>query len=250
MNSQAIVDSILDFERRKAKYPPVARLLEEVYGPLAWEEGQSAMDELVSCILSQNTNDANRDRGFAALKARYSDWESVASAPTDDVIETIRPAGLANQKGPRIQQILRTIEAERGAYEIEFLRDLPIDEAKAWLTGLDGVGPKTAAIVLCFAFNRPAFPVDTHIHRVGMRIGFLPPKITADRAHPVMEAIVPDEAHYAFHIHLIRHGRDTCTARRAYCERCPLTAHCDYYAALTAATQRSDLNLPEARDDQ
>lgn len=218
-----------DFERRKAKYEPVARILREVYGELTWHPGQSPMDELVSCILSQNTNDANRDKGFAALKKRYPDWQAVVDAPTDDVIDTIRSAGLANQKAPRIQRALEFIHREQGEYSLDFLNDLSLDDARDWLTSIDGVGPKTAAIVLCFAFNRPAFPVDTHVHRVGKRIGFLPEKISADKAHPVMEAIVPPEDHYAFHIYLIRHGRDTCRARHPMCERCPLQTYCDYY---------------------
>lgn len=187
------------------------------------------MDELISCILSQSTSDTNRDRGFAALKEKYATWQDVVDAPESELIETIRSAGLANQKGPRIQKTLKRIYEERGNYDIDFLIDMPIDEAKAWLTALDGIGPKTAAIVLCFAFGLPAFPVDTHVHRVGKRIGFLPEKTSADKAHPIMEAIVPESAYYAFHIHLIWHGREICKARGPICERCPLTAHCDYY---------------------
>lgn len=221
--------TITDFERRKAKYTPVAQLLREMYGYPNWRQSLPAMDELIDCVLSQSTSDINRDRAFDALKARYPNWEAVMNAPTQEVIDTIKPAGLANQKGPRIQNILRRIYAERGELNIDFLKDLPIDEAKAWLTSFDGVGPKTAAIVLCFAFNREAFPVDTHIHRVGQRIGFLPQGISADKAHPVMEAIVPPDQYYAFHLNLIQHGREICQARRPQCERCPLTAYCDYY---------------------
>ncbi|HLU08194.1 MAG TPA: endonuclease III [Oceanobacillus sp.] len=221
--------TITDFERRKAKYTPVAQLLREMYGYPNWRQSLPAMDELIDCVLSQSTSDINRDRAFDALKARYPNWEAVMNAPTQEVIDTIKPAGLANQKGPRIQNILRRIYAERGELNIDFLKDLPIEEAKAWLTSFDGVGPKTAAIVLCFAFNREAFPVDTHIHRVGQRIGFLPQGISADKAHPVMEAIVPPDQYYAFHLNLIQHGREICQARRPQCERCPLTAYCDYY---------------------
>lgn len=232
MKPQDNQNTIPDLERRQAKYAPVARILHEVYGEIIWRQDQDAVDELVSCILSQNTTDTNRDRAFALLKDRYPRWQDVVDADTDELIDTIRTAGLANQKGPRIQNVLETIYAERGKYDIEFLRDMPVDEGKAWLTSLGGVGPKTAAIVLCFAFGLPAFPVDTHIHRVGQRIGFLPEGISADKAHDVMEAIIPAEAFYQFHIHLILHGRNTCTARRPYCERCPLTAYCDYYARL------------------
>jgi len=221
------VDSI--DERRKAKYAPVSQILREVYGYPVWRQALAPMDELVSCILSQNTSDLNRDRGFDALKARYPTWDAVRDAPEAELIETIRPAGLSNQKGPRIQGVLRYITDYHGAPSIDFLADLPLEEARAWLTSLNGIGPKTAAIVLCFAFNRPAFPVDTHVHRVSQRIGFIPEGISAEKAHPMMEAIVPPEDYYAFHLNVIRHGREVCRARNPLCERCPLTAHCDYY---------------------
>ena len=144
-----------EFARRQAKVAPVAALLAERHGQPEWRSGVDPMDELVSCILSQSTTDSNRDRGFAALKARWPDWQGVVDAPTEEVIATIRVAGLANQKGPRIQGLLRAIHEYRGAWNIDFLADLPLEEATAWLTSLRGVGPKTAAIVLCFAFGRP-----------------------------------------------------------------------------------------------
>lgn len=224
------VDSI--DERRKAKYAPVAQILCEVYGYPEWQQHLAPLDELISCILSQNTSDVNRDRGFDALKARYPTWEAVRDAPVNELIETIRPAGLSNQKAPRIQAVLRYVTDNHGAPSIDFLAELPLEEARAWLTSLNGIGPKTAAIVLCFAFNRPAFPVDTHIHRVSQRIGFIPEGISAEKAHPMMEAIVPPKDYYAFHLNLIRHGREICRARNPLCERCPLTAHCDYYQQL------------------
>jgi len=217
-----------DMEQARQKYPTVAAELEARYGRKTFKP-HDGMDELVSCILSQSTTDANRDRGFEALQARYADWAAVHHAPTEEVIDTIRPAGLANSKGPRIQQALAQIYAERGEYNIDFLQEMTPDEAKAWLTRLPGVGPKTAAIVLCFGYGMPAFPVDTHVHRVGKRIGFLPEKISADDAHPMMEAIVPPEEYYAFHLQMIYHGRAVCQARRPLCEQCPITAVCDYY---------------------
>jgi endonuclease III len=230
------VQTDIDFERRAAKYPPVAHLLMERYGYPAWRQALPPLDELVDCILSQSTTDLNRDRAFAALKANFDSWEAVRDAPTEAVIDAIRPAGLANQKAPRIQAVLRTITAELGALDIEFLNALSLEEARGWLMRLDGVGPKTAAIVLCFAFHRPAFPVDTHIHRVGQRIGFLPEGISAEKAHPLMEAIVPPDDYYAFHLNLIRHGREVCKARFPLCERCPLTDYCDYYQTSVSQT--------------
>lgn len=235
-----------DFERIRAKVLPIHDALQEVYGPLEWRSGTDPMDELISCILSQSTTDANRDRAFAALKAAYSTWQEVVDAPTSELVDKLRPAGLANQKAPRIQKVLQRIYDERGAYNIDFLREIPIEEAKAWLTSFDGIGPKTAAIVLCFAFGLPAFPVDTHIHRVSMRIGFLPDKISADKAHPIMEALVPPEDYYRFHIYLIQHGRDTCTARHAFCERCPITQYCDYYTQFKQ--NKNDTNTRHQQD--
>ncbi len=225
------LDKVDNFEARKAKYPPVAAALGEVYGLPDWSRGQDGMDEFISCILSQSTNDNNRDLAFARLKAAFGDWEAVRFADLDELTEAIRPAGLANQKAPRIQEALQVIFEEAGAYSIDFLLERTLDEAKAWLCSLRGVGPKTAAIVLCFAYGLPAFPVDTHIYRVSKRLGFIPQKLSANDAHPVMEAIAPPEAYYAFHIQLIQHGRDTCHARKPACQRCPLAAHCDFFAA-------------------
>src|SRR5689334_17232969 len=135
----------------------------DAFGDPLWRNPLPAIDELVCTILSQNTNDINRDRAFDALRAKFPTWEQVRDAKASDVVNTIRVSGLANQKGPRIQQVLRSITEERGSLDLDFLKDLPIDEARAWLTKFNGVGPKTAAIVLCFSLNKPAFPVDTHI---------------------------------------------------------------------------------------
>lgn len=227
-----------NLDARKAKYAPIAAALTDVYGKLDWSRNQDGMDELISCILSQSTNDTNRDRAFARLKARFADWEAVRFADLDELIEAVRPAGLANQKAPRIQDALAVIHEKAGDYSIDFLNDLSLDEAKAWLVSLKGIGPKTAAIVLCFAYGRPAFPVDTHIYRVSKRIGFLPEKLSADDAHPVMEAIAPPDDYYQFHIQLIQHGRDTCHARKPACERCSICDYCDFYTSAGARIER------------
>ena len=220
-----------NLKEKQATYRKIAPLLEEKYGRKHWKR-HDGMDELISCILSQSTTDANRDRGFEALKAQYPTWEQVHHAPEDELVETIRPAGLANSKAPYIQGSLEGIFEERGEYNIDFIEDMPVEEAKDWLQKLPGVGPKTAAIVLCFGYNRPAFPVDTHVHRVGKRIGLLPPKISANKAHEHMEQIVPPEEYYAFHLQLIYHGRAICKARSPKCEECPIQQYCDYYQAL------------------
>jgi endonuclease-3 len=218
-----------DVARSRARYQQVAALLRELYGVPEWRQHLPPLDELVSTILSQSTSDTNRDKGFYALKDRYPSWEAVRDAPLDDIIETIRPAGLANQKAPRIQDVLARITAERGDLSIDFLADVPLDEARKWLVSLNGIGPKTAAIILLFAFNRPAFPVDTHVHRLSKRIGFIGPKVNAEKAHPIMESVVPAADYYVFHLNLIQHGREICHARNPKCELCPLQAHCDDY---------------------
>jgi endonuclease-3 len=200
----------------------------QAFGEPIWRDPLPAIDELVSTILSQNTNDVNRDRGFHALRAKLPTWESVRDANTEDVINAIRPAGLANQKGPRIQQVLRAITAERGSLDLEFLADLPIEEARTWLTKFNGVGPKTAAIVLCFSLNMPAFPVDTHIYRVSGRTGLRPEKMTVEQAHPHLESVFPPETYYSAHLNIIRLGREICGARKPNCQKCPINKLCDY----------------------
>ena len=220
---------------RKAKVRTIHRLLIKTYG----EPERSPMDavsELVCTILSQNTNDTNRDRAYTALRAKFPTWEQVRDAPTRQVIAAIRPAGLANQKGPRIQKVLRRIgELDPGQpLNIDFLADLPVSKAKQWLMSLDGVGPKTAAIVLLFSLNRPAFPVDTHVHRVTTRLGLIPEGTTAEKAHDLLEALVPTEWYYAFHLNVIAHGRAVCKAQRPKCEMCPLQKHCEYFSTSRA----------------
>lgn len=203
------------------------RLL-EFYGEPIWRNPLPAIDELVSTILSQNTNDVNRDRAFNALRAKFETWEAVRDAKTKDIIEAIRPAGLANQKGPRIQQVLKAITVERGDLDLSFLREMSVEEARDWLTKFNGVGPKTAAIVLCFSLGMPAFPVDTHVYRVTGRIGLRPERMTVEQAHPHLESLFPPETYYAAHLNLIRLGREICTARKAMCEKCPIRKLCDY----------------------
>lgn len=203
------------------------RLL-DFYGQPSWRNPLPAVDELVSTILSQNTNDSNRDRAFLSLQAQFPTWEQVRDARPEAVVAAIRPAGLANQKGPRIQQVLQAISQERGSLDLGFLRELPIDEARTWLMKFKGVGPKTAAIVLLFSVGRPAFPVDTHIYRVTGRIGLRPEKMTVEEAHVHLEKLFAPETYYAAHLNIIRLGREICGARKPACERCPLRTVCNY----------------------
>ncbi len=192
------------------------------------------LDELVSTILSQNTSDAHRDRAFEQLRRQFPSWEQVRDAPVEQVIEAIRPAGLANQKGPRIQKALRQISAERQELSLDFLADMPLEEARGWLMKMEGVGPKTAAIVLLFSLGRAAFPVDTHVHRVSRRLGLIGPQVSAEKAHTLLEEMIPPAEYYALHLNLIRHGRQMCRARNPQCAACVLNDVCDYYGRANA----------------
>jgi endonuclease-3 len=182
--------------------------------------------------LSQNTNDVNRDRAFKRLRKRFPSWEQVRDAPVEEVIDAARPAGLAPTKAPRIQAALRCITEERGEITLDFLRDMSLEEARQWLLGLSGVGPKTAAIVLLFALGMPAFPVDTHVHRVSQRIGLIPEGTSREKAHELLERITLADIYYTFHINLIAHGRSVCRARNPACHMCVLQDECAYYESL------------------
>lgn len=214
---------------RKQKADEVQQRLLQAYGEPQWRRHLEPVAELVSTILSQNTNDTNRDVAFERLRSRFDSWEEVRDGDTADVIEAIRPAGLANQKGPRIQEALHFITEERGELDLEFLAEWPVDEAKAWLTSIKGVGPKTAAIVLLFSLQRPAFPVDTHVHRVSRRLGLIGPKDSREKAHDALEELVPEQDYYSFHLNMIRHGREVCASGTPRCEQCTLTDLCNWY---------------------
>jgi endonuclease III len=207
--------------------------LGERYGHPRWAGPRlDAASELVLTILSQNTADTNSFRAFSALRARYSTWDAVLAAPTDELVEVIRPGGLAPTKAPRIQHVLAEVHAATGGtWDLGFLGAMPLLEAREWLVSLTGIGRKTAAIILLFGFGRPALPVDTHVHRVSMRLGMLPERTPVDRAHDLLEEVLAPDEMYPFHVELIRHGRDTCRAPRPICGLCPLTDVCAYFAA-------------------
>lgn len=206
----------------------VHRRLIEYYGYPQWRSPLPPVDELVSTILSQNTNDTNRDRAFAALRARFPHWEAVRDADPAEVIAAIRPAGLAAQKGPRLQAVLHQITQQRGKLSLDFLRDLPPEQARQWLMQFEGIGPKTAAIVMQFSLAIPAFPVDTHIYRVSGRLGLRPEKMSVEQAHDHLAALFPPETYYPVHLNLIRLGREICPARKPKCDGCPLHELCAY----------------------
>jgi endonuclease-3 len=214
-------------------YALVYRILVNTYGEPVWRPHRPPVDALIATILSQATSDVNSSRAFQALKKGFPDWESVMDAPPEQVVNAIRSAGLANQKGPRIQAALRHIYQERGELNLDFLAELPLQEARAWLVKIVGVGPKTAAILLLFVFGRPTFPVDTHVHRVAGRLGLIGPRVSAENAHDILEAIGDPATFYPMHVNLIRHGREICLARNPHCALCPLQDYCAYYALYT-----------------
>lgn len=204
-----------------------ARLMAH-YGAPEWRPHYAPMDELVLTFLSQSTSDLNSGRAFEALKARYPTWQEVADAPVEEVADAIRSGGLAQQKAPRIQAALRRIQEERGEFSIDFLEDMPTDEALRWLVSFDGIGHKTASIVLLFCFGKDAFPVDTHVGRVTRRLGLAGPKESEEKIKAIWEALTPPEWYYPLHLNLIRHGREVCHARRPECARCVLLDLCRY----------------------
>jgi endonuclease-3 len=205
------------------------------YGEPSWREPLPPVDELVSTILSQNTNDTNRDRAFASLRAQFPTWEAVRDAPEELVVKAVRVAGLANQKGPRIQAVLRGITEQRGSLDLEFLKEYSSEEALNWLLKFKGVGLKTASIVLQFSLGKPAFPVDTHIYRISGRLGLRPPKMNVIKTHKHLAEQFPPETYHTAHLNLIRLGREICSARNPKCEQCPLQEYCVYYRELQAA---------------
>src|SRR3990172_8624474 len=194
----------------------IARLT-ALYGEPEWRPHGDAMAELVLTLLSQNTSDTNSGRAFARLLQRFPTWQDILDAPVGEVEEAIRPGGLAPTKAPRLQAMLAEVKARTGGFDLRFLEDLPVDQAREWLRSLPAVGPKTAACVLLFGLGRPGLPVDTHVHRVAGRLGLVPAKLTPAKAQDRLEAMVPAADHYLFHVLLIRHGRHTCTARSPAC---------------------------------
>lgn len=202
--------------------------LGEMYGVPAWEPRREPVAELVLTILSQNTSDLNAERAFDELRRRFPAWAAVESAPPGELIEAIRAGGLAYQKGPRIQMALRRVREARGAYDLDFLAALPPLEARAWLTAIPGIGPKTASVVLLFCFGLPLMPIDTHVERVGRRIGLIRREDSLSAAHDRILRDLPPERVFEAHVNLITHGRRTCHARNPECGRCLVAPRCRF----------------------
>lgn len=214
--------------------PPPPRRLRAILERLRREHGRPStcvhgapIDELVLTVLSQNTNDRNRDVAYERLRERFPSWEAVRDAPTEEVVEAIRPGGLAVTKAPRIQRILHAISAS-GPMDLGWLADAPLEQARDYLCELPGVGRKTAACVLLFAYGRHDVPVDTHVHRVGTRLGLFRDGASLDECHDEMLRLSRGADPLEAHVALIRHGRRTCTARAPRCRECPLLRMCPY----------------------
>ncbi|MEW6223886.1 MAG: endonuclease III [Chloroflexota bacterium] len=224
-----------------------------IYGEQRWESRLDPTSELILTILTQNTADVNAEKAFEALRTAYPsdrpaevhrpgigwggeglstapppDWSMVEHAPLPELIDVIRPGGLGPQKAPRLQATLRHIRETRGDYDLAFLGDMPALEARDWLTAIDGIGKKTASIVLAFCFGAPVMAVDRHVERVSKRIGLLPPKATADQAHDLFLGLLEPDEMYAAHVLLIHHGRAICQAQRPKCKLCPIADRCRF----------------------
>ncbi len=251
-------DPARTYAKRLDRYRPglVRYVLDQLagrYGTPGWERRLDPTSELILTILTQNSADVNAEVAFEALRKAYPgggattahapgagwggvglpvgsapDWAAVEFAPIPELTDVIRPGGLANQKAPRIQSTLRFIREERGDYSLEFLGDMSALEARAWLTRIDGIGKKTASVLLLFCFGLPLMPVDRHVDRVSHRIGLMPPKATADDAHDLFLAMLEPGRMYEAHVNLIQHGRKTCHARRPDCAACPVRPRCRF----------------------
>jgi endonuclease-3 len=210
----------------KVKLRKITLLLEKQYGVPRREGSGDLLDILIETILSQNTNDRNRDKAFQRLKKRFPNWENVLEAKTKSIVSAIRPGGLAEQKARRIREILHWIEEREGKLSLSFLKKMDSEEIKKTIGTLKGIGPKTIHCLLLFGLGRDAFPVDTHILRIGKRVGFIPEGMNAEKAHSWMVRLIPKKRSLSLHLNLIRFGREVCKARNPQCKTCFLNKEC------------------------
>ncbi|TMC44309.1 MAG: endonuclease III [Chloroflexi bacterium] len=217
-----IPSGVVDRRRLRA----IARRLAKAYGTPPPPRHLPPLEELVLTVLSQHTSDTNRDRAYADLRRRFADWDEVADAPLPALARAIRRGGLGPTKAVRIRAMLRGIRESSVPLDEHAFTDTPDQRLWDTLVALPGVGPKTAACVLLFSLDRPFFPVDTHVHRVAIRLGLVPPRADAVATQAAFQESVPDEEMYALHMNLIRHGREVCTAQRPRCSACVLRDLC------------------------
>lgn len=211
--------------------PYVVQNLKAVYGVPKPRRRLDPLDVLIETILSQSTTNANSGRAFESLKQRFPQWEAARRARVTSIEAAIKSGGLAKQKSVRIKVLLNEILKRRGSLDLSFLKQMPLEEARQFLASFKGVGPKTVACTLLFAFDRPMFPIDTHIFRIARRLGLIPEKCSDGEAHELLGKMIPKERYYEVHINLIRHGRKVCRPRDPLCDQCCLVDYCEYYAA-------------------
>lgn len=207
-------------------YHKIKNLLKKQYGNIEWREEMETLDELIFTVLTQNTSDLNAEKAFKNLKSTYNNWDEIVESTNEKLETIIRIGGLGKQKSIRIKKILKEIYLRTGGYDLTILKNMSFNEVKEWLISLPGVGPKTTAVVMSFALKLPAFPVDTHIHRISKRLGYIDQNTSAEKAHEIMENIIHPKDRFDFHILLITHGRKICKANNPKCYICPLTSYC------------------------
>jgi endonuclease III len=218
-----------ELKHLKAKLSKITLLLEKEYGIPHRTGPTNLLDILIETILSQNTNDQNRDKAYQRLKTRFPHWEDVLEAKTKSIVSAIRQGGLAEQKARRIREILHWIKTREGRLSLAFLRKMDSEEIKKTIGALKGVGPKTLHCLLLFGLRREAFPVDTHILRTGKRLGFIPERMGAERAHLLMSPLIPKRKSLSLHLNLIRFGRTVCKAKNPSCNTCILSGKCLFF---------------------
>ena len=233
--------------KNKADVAKTIEMMAEQYGPFPQEPRLPPTDEMVFTILSQHTSDINSSRAFRRLMDRFVTLEEVAAADIPEIETAIAPGGLAKIKAPRIKEVLNKILELNGSLDLSFLREMPLNEAKAWLRGLPGIGPKSAGIVLSFSLGMPAMAIDTHIYRVCQRLGVIGPKVSADKAHDILEEKVEPEEVFNFHVSYINHGRQVCRAQRPMCAECVVGGLCPSRKKFMA---KADLAKLTAVDEQ
>lgn len=204
----------------------VMNLLRDNYGRPEPSGRKDPVNSVIRTILSQNTNDDNRDVAKKRLDERFDSFEDILEAPVEEVEDAVRPAGLGPTKAKRIQTFLSMIKEEQGEFSLDHVREMEKEEAKTYLQEFPGIGPKTAAVTLCFVFDMPVMPVDTHVYRLGKRLRLIPEDVSRDQAHEILERETPDDRIYEFHLNLIKHGRKVCTARNPSCQESFLSEYC------------------------
>ncbi len=208
----------------------IMNALRDEYGIPEPSKRSDPVRSLIRTILSQNTNDRNRDIAADRLFKKFGSPEEILKADLDEVAEAVRPAGLGDTKAERIKNFLEVLMEERGEISLEHLREMNVEDAKNYLKRFKGIGPKTAAVTLLFVFGMPLMPVDTHVHRLSKRTGIIEKNCSRNRSHDILEEKVPDDRMYEFHINLIKHGRSVCKSRKPLCNKCVLRDLCDYYS--------------------